>query len=118
MTAGRAADAVTMMSAGIEGPFDARAAANPLFAVQDDNTHLGVDAARHRRFLERCLPHGAQNPTVFLNGACVAMELDEADEGLRLLALAKQHKVDVKPFKNERLFAPLRERKEFKALMK
>jgi tetratricopeptide (TPR) repeat protein len=110
--------ALKLFDAAIEGPLDSGAAANPLFAVQDDNNHLGVDAARARRYLERCLPAGDRNPTVFLNGAFVCMELGEPDLALELLARAKKLGIKVKAHRNERLFVPLHARAEFKKLMR
>ncbi|MER2562576.1 MAG: hypothetical protein ABTQ32_17760 [Myxococcaceae bacterium] len=118
MTSGEFDKALTLFDAGLEGRIHPGSAANPLFAVQDDNNHLGVVRERSRRYLDRCVPFGPQNPTVFLNAACVAVELGELEEAMALLTQAKQHGVAVKPFKNEGLFLPLRERRDFKALMK
>lgn len=113
----RFADALRLFDAAVEGELPAMACATPLYAVQDDNHHLGVDEARSRRYLERCLPHGPKNPTVFLNASFVCMELREPERALALLAEAKAHGVKVAQHRNEGLFAPLRERPEFQALM-
>ncbi|MDP3498896.1 MAG: hypothetical protein Q8S33_01135 [Myxococcales bacterium] len=118
MTAGRYANALALYDAALEGTVDPMAAANPLFAVQDDNNHLGVDAARARRYLARCVPHGPKNPPVFLNAAFVAAELGEHDEAVRLLAQAKLHGVVVSRYRNEGLFVPLKHRADFKKLMR
>lgn len=118
MTSGEFAKALALYDSGLEGRIHPGSAANPLFAVQDDNNHLGVVAERSRRYLDRCLPFGPDNPTIFLNGACVAVELGEYEEAMALLEKAKKHGVAVKPFKNEALFVPLRDRPDFKALMK
>lgn len=118
LSRGNFRDALRLYDAAIEGPLDADAAANPLFAVQDDNHHLGVDAARARRYLERCLPAGERNPTVFLNGAFVCMELNEPDRALELLTRAKALGLKVKQHRNERLFTALRDRADFKKLMR
>lgn len=118
LSRGNFADALRLYDAAIEGPLDPDAAANPLFAVQDDNHHLGVDVGRARRYLERCLPAGERNPTVFLNGAFVCMELDEPERALELLGRAKTLGIKIKQHRNERLFAPLRERADFKKLMR
>ncbi|MBM4776799.1 MAG: hypothetical protein GQE15_03765 [Archangiaceae bacterium] len=117
MTSGEFAKALVLFDSGLEGKVHAMSAANPLFAVQNDNNHLGVVPERSRRYLDRCLPFGPENPTVFLNGACVAVELGEYDEAMALLEKAKAHGVAVKPFKNEALFIPLRDRRDFKVLM-
>lgn len=114
----RFADALKLYDAAVEGALPPLACANPLYAVQDDNHHLGIDEARARRYLDRCLPHGTQNPTVFLNASFVLMELGEHDEAVRVLQQAKAGGIAVKHHKNERLFAPLRSRTDFKALMR
>jgi hypothetical protein len=118
LSAGECADALRLFEAGIEGRFLSAAAANPLYAVQDDNTHLGIDAKRHRRFLARCLPHGPENPAVFLNASGVSMELGDHPGALDQLRLAKQHGVVLKPYKNDCLYIPLRGLAAFKALMR
>ena len=118
MTAGRYADALAIYDAALEGKVDPKAAANPLFAVQDDNNHLGIDEGRSRRYLERCVPHGRKNPPVFLNAAFVAAEIGEHDEAVRLLAEAKKYGVAVSRYRNEGLFVPLQNRADFKKLMK
>lgn len=117
MTAGRYAGALTLYDSALEGTIDPSAAANPLFAVQDDNHHLGVDVDRARRYLARCVPHGPKNPPIFLNAAFVAAELGEHDEAVRLLAQAKLHGVVVSRYRNEGLFVPLKHRADFKALV-
>ncbi|MFO0600543.1 MAG: hypothetical protein U0228_34870 [Myxococcaceae bacterium] len=118
LTSGEFADALGLFEAGIEARFPAAAAANPLYAVQDDNNHLGIDKKRHQRFLKKCLPHGEANPTVFLNASGVSMELGDHDGALEQLRLAKKHGLDIKPYKNDRLYIPLRALPAFKALMR
>jgi len=111
--------ALTLYDAALEGDLPVEALANPLYAVQNDNNHLGVNAARARRYLERCLrarPEG--NPTIFLNASFVCMEIDERDEAIRMLALAKKHGIAIERHRNEGLFIPLRERADFVKLMK
>ncbi len=114
---GRFADALTLYDAAVEGRLPAAAAANPLYAVQDDNSHLGVNAERARRYLAKCLPFGPENPAIFLNAAGVCVELGEFDEAVRLLGLAKAHKYPVKQSKNDRLFEPLRTRADYLKIM-
>ncbi|MFZ5438847.1 MAG: hypothetical protein ACOZQL_02500 [Myxococcota bacterium] len=115
---GNFVDALRLYDAAVEGPLDPDAAANPLFAVQNDNNHLGVDAVRARRYLERCLPAGERNPTVFLNAAFVCMELDEPERALELLRRARALGIKLKQHRNEPLFGPLRARAEFKKLVR
>lgn len=105
--------AMTLFDAVVETEMDPRVAANPLYAVQDDNNHLGVNEARARRYLARCLPHAKANPTVWINAACVQMELDASDDALSSLALAKEHGCDLTAVFGERLFEPLREDPRF-----
>lgn len=118
LSAGDFEAALTLYDAAVEGPLDAMAAANPLYAVQDDNNHLGVQTARARRYLERCLPHAAQNPAIFLNAAFVFIELGEPERAMEMLAKAKAGGFSVKPYRNEGLLAGLRDDKGFKALMR
>lgn len=118
MTAGRYADALSIYDAALEGKVDPAAAANPLFAVQDDNNHLGVDVVRARHYLARCVPHGPKNPPIFLNAAFVAAEVGEHDEAVRLLTEAKKFGVAVSRYRNEGLFVPLKHRPDFKRVMR
>lgn len=118
LTAADFAGALKLFDAAMHGELDPRACANPLYAVQDDNHHLGVMPERARRYLAVCLPFGPQNPTIFLNGAFVCMELNEPERALELLRQAKAAGVAIKAHRNERLFAPLRTRLKFAALMK
>lgn len=118
LTAGDFPGALKLFDAAVEGEVDARACANPLFAVQDDNHHLGVMPERARRYLAACLPHGPANPTIFLNAAFVFMELDEPERALEVLQQAKAAGVRVSAHRNERLFAPLRTHLAFAALMR
>lgn len=111
-------ESLTLYDAVIERPMDPRVASNPLFAVQDDNHHQGVDAKRQRRYLKRCLPHGPENPAIYLNAACIYVELEEPERALEHLVLAKEGGYDVRRHRNERLFEPLRENPTFLKLMK
>jgi uncharacterized protein (TIGR02996 family) len=90
--------------------------ANALWVVQRDNTGLPVDAARARHYLERCLPHGPRNPTLYINAAGVYTELGELDTAIVQLVAAAEHGVDIRPFLDEPLFAPLREREQWRAV--
>ncbi len=114
----RWAQVLRLFDAAIEGALDPRAAANPLFAVQDDFHHQGVFVERARRYLERCLPHGEQNVAVFLNAAGVFMELGEPGRALECLVAAKRGGAHVRALRNEKLFAPLRGDPRFEDVMK
>ncbi len=117
-TVGDHAKALALYDAGIEGDNDPMSMANPLFAVQNDNNHLGVDESRSRRYLERCLPHAKDNPVIFTNAAFVFMEMGEPQEALRVLGLAQRHGTSIKQYKNEALFGPLRGDPTFAKLMR
>lgn len=112
-------DALALYDAALEGELPAAVLANPLYAVSDDNNHLGLELERTRagRYLERCLPAGARNAGVFLNAAPVFMELGEPDRAVEMLKKAKAGGVDVKAFRNEVLFVPLRDRPDFKSII-
>ena len=118
MMRGRFADALTLYDDAIEGELHPQACGNPLFAIQDDNHHLGVNEQRARRYLERCLPHAHANPHIALNASGVWMEINEHTKALESLALAKAGGVSLKTYKNDQAYAPLRELPEFKKLMK
>lgn len=115
---GRYVEALKLYDAALDGQLPALACANPLYAVQDDNNHLGVDEARARHYLARCLPHGNENPTIFLNASFVLMELGEHEQVFDVLKKAKAGGVAIKHHRNERLFAPIRNDPRFQKLMK
>ncbi len=81
---------------------------NALWVVQHDNTKLPIDAARSRKYLATCVPFGASNPPIHLNAAGVCAELGEIEEAITNLVLAKRGGVDLTPYFDEPLFAPLR----------
>lgn len=118
MTSGDFPGALVLYDDALDGNVEASTAANPLYAVADDNNHLGIDATRARHYLAKCLPFGPENPAIFLNAACVAAELGAFDEALHHLEAAKAHGFPVKDHRNERIFMPLRERTAFKKLMR
>jgi tetratricopeptide (TPR) repeat protein len=97
---------------------DANAAANPLYVVQNDNSHLGIMPERAKVYLSKCLPYAKQNPAVELNASGVYMELEQFDEAMACLMRAAASGYDVKNHLNDALYIALRERAEFKALMK
>lgn len=90
---------------------------NALYAVADDNSKLGVQEARARRFLDAAAGRGPHNPAIFYTGACLWYELGEREKTFEWIALALQHGYD-KPQKifEEGVFAPLRGLDEFESL--
>lgn len=91
---------------------------NALWAVQDDNTHLGKDPARARRYLAASLPHGPENPAIFYNAACVAVELDDIEGALGFVRDAVRHGYEAREtmraaFHTEALFAKIRDDRRF-----
>ena len=90
---------------------------NALYAVMADNTGLGVQPERARRYAEAALPFGPRNPSIFYNSACVYVELGQIDKVLENVALALEHNYD-KPqqMQDEELFEPLRDDPRFVAL--
>lgn len=101
-------EALRIFDAIVElGELEAAHYCNALWLVQRDNTQLAIDAARSRRYLAACLPHGAVNPAIHLNAAAVYTELDEPGEAIAQLLLARERGIDVAPFLDEPLFAPL-----------
>jgi hypothetical protein len=112
-------EALALYDAALEAELPSGVLANPLYAIQNDNNHLGIDVVRSRRYLERCLVGTPEeNPAIFLNASFVCMEVGDHDEAIRMLTLAKEHGIRVKPHRNEGLFVPLRERADFVKLMK
>lgn len=58
---------------------------NALWSIQADNSGLGVQPDRARRYLQAALPHGPKRPTIFYNAACVLIELQEVEACLRCI---------------------------------
>lgn len=117
MTSGEFVSALEIYDSVIDGKLEAAAAANPLYAAADDNNKLGINEARARRYLAKCMPLGPKNAAIFLNAACLVAELGDFDEALRLLAESKRHGYPVRDHRNEQIFVPLRDRPAFKKLM-
>jgi hypothetical protein len=81
---------------------------NALYAVMDDNSHLGVMAQRARHYLPACLPHGSANPAILFNAACVYLELGDVDAALDAAADAVRHGYSRTRVEAEAMLAPLR----------
>ncbi|MCB9610817.1 MAG: hypothetical protein H6716_29805 [Polyangiaceae bacterium] len=58
---------------------------NALWSIQADNSGLGVQPERARRYLQAALPHGPRNPSIFYNAACVLIELEDVEACLRYI---------------------------------
>ncbi len=114
-----ARDALVLYDALLEaGNCDSSTCCNALWAVQDDNTHLGVDRARAEKYLALALPEGPGNPAIFFNACCVLVELGEIERGLDQVRAAVAHgyaKIDMmrRAFETEPLFAAIREDERF-----
>ncbi len=90
---------------------------NALYAVMDDNSGLGVQPERARRYIEAALPHGPENPSIFYNTACVYIELGETDRVFEYVRKALEHGYsDPQKIRDEALFESLRDDPEFIAL--
>jgi hypothetical protein len=79
--AGRFEEALRLYDAATLCPnhFDLMLYQNALWAVCDDNHHLGVMRERGLRYLERCLPWGPAHPAIFYNAACLCFELGDRE---------------------------------------
>lgn len=96
--------------------------ANALWAIQDCNTHLGIDPARARRFVAACVAHGPENPAIFYNAACVLAELGDAEGSLANVRAAidagyENRALMRKEITEDPLFAFVREDRRFLAAL-
>ena len=90
---------------------------NALWAVMDDNNKMPVQHDRARRFLDACLPHGPDNPSIFYNAACAYFELDEINRVYEQLQLAIEHDYPrPEQMRAEPLFAPIADDPRFVAI--
>lgn len=90
---------------------------NALWVIQNDNSKLGTQPKRAKRYLEACLPHGPKNPAVYFNAACVLFELGDHDGALSQIENAKAHNYDrLENVRDEKLLAPLRSHPRFEAV--
>lgn len=115
---GRAADALKLLDALVEVDHQEVAAHGvALWAVVDDNTHLGVDEKRARRYLERALPLAKQMPELHFNAVFVLMELGDKAGALREWRAALEGGFDKdvakQQLESERLLAPVRNDSDF-----
>jgi hypothetical protein len=94
--------------------------ANALFVAQATASGLPVDRALDERLLAACLPHAPSNPAVYVNAACLYLELGALDDAHRALAQALVHGRN-EPVRNvlgSLLFAPHRDDPRFADLRK
>lgn len=85
---------------------EASAWCNALYSLQNADGSP-VDPAETERMLAACLPHGGQNPAIFLNAAGAALALHQHDRALALLALAAEHGLDLTPYRELESFRSL-----------
>lgn len=64
---------------------------NATWAAQVDNNKLALNTARTKRYIERALPFGPVNPSLYFNLACLSFEIDDHPGALRMISLAKKH---------------------------
>jgi len=83
-------DAVTC----VPGHFDPTLYMNALWAVQNDNHHLGVMRERATVYLERCVQYGPRNPGIYYNAACVWQELGDREKAIACVRDAVRHGYD------------------------
>lgn len=87
---------------------DASLYCNALWAVQDDNHHLGVMEDRALAYLERCLPHGRRNPAIFFNAALVRHELGDDGGAIECVRDAVRFGYErLEVVRAEKVFGPL-----------
>lgn len=89
--------------------WNSNAHANALWAIQADNSGLGVQPERAKKYLEKALPFGTRNPTIFYNAACVFIELGNVPACLVSIQNAvrfSNHQLD-EAMRSEPLFAKL-----------
>lgn len=90
---------------------------NALWAIMDDNSKLGVQPERARRWLAACLPHGPDNPAIYFNAACCYFELGDRDAVFEMIAKAKEHEYDgLEKIRDEKFLASLREDPRWESL--
>jgi len=115
---GKFEDALRLFDAATTVPwhFDATLYCNALWAVQNDNHHLGVMPERARTYIARAKPHGPRNPAIFHNLVCVFFELGEHEHAIEATRDAVRFGyVNLAALRDEPLLAPLREDPRFVA---
>jgi len=93
---------------------------NALYAVQADNNGRRVDRVRAARYVANATPHADANPAIYINLACVHLELGDRDAMFGALEAAKRHRVNdgLAMLRDQAMFAPLRRDPRFRALVR
>lgn len=94
---------------------------NALYAVQHDNSGLGVDAKLNKEFLKKCLPYADRNPAIYFNAACLYAEMNDLDNVYEHLRKASGrifigYEQMVKEINEGELFAAFRKDSRFESL--
>jgi hypothetical protein len=111
------AGALELYDLALQGKIHPMHAANPLYAVQNDNAKLGLMPDRAHRYLASCLPHGPQNPAIFVNASAVLLELGDAEGAIAMLASAIDAGFEgIEGHLADRFYDPLRDRSDFRGL--
>ncbi len=74
-------------------PKDLTVYTNALYAVQSDNNGMPVDRARAERYLAAAAPHAEENTAIYINIACVQLELGDRVAMQAALDAMKRHKM-------------------------
>ena len=74
-------------------PKDLAVYTNALYAVQRDNNKLPLDRERARRYVAAATPHADANPPIYINLACVNLELGDRAAVDAAIAALKRHKL-------------------------
>ena len=115
---GKFEDALRIFDAATTVPWhdDPTLYGNALWAVQNDNHHLGVMPERARTYVARALPHGPRNPAIYANAICVLHELGERESAIEATRDAVRFRyAKLDQLRGERLLDPLREDPRFLA---
>lgn len=74
-------------------PKDLTVYTNALYAVQSDNNGMPVDRARAQRYLAAAAAHAEENTAIYINIACVQLELGDRAAMQAALDAMKRHKM-------------------------
>lgn len=86
---GRGKDAIKLCDALIDTDHQEFAGYGvALWAVQNDNTHLGIDEKRVRHYVTRATKHGKKEPSIFYNAAFALLEIGDREGALKHLKAA------------------------------
>lgn len=91
---------------------------NALWHVNPAINGLPLDAARAKRFLAVCVPHGEDQPNILVNAAYLYLSLGDTKKALAHAKLAVTHGYNGKELVKEKELAQLRSLPAFMALAK